>query len=115
MPSVGRPYKRRFRGADYRAPRAIAIAFSCGSPQRRPSCRRERKIPMTNDVVIAGGGPNGLLLACELGLAGIRSTVLEELPGERAEPRANGLVGQVIRMLDRRGLYERITGGAAPP
>lgn len=70
---------------------------------------------MINDVVIAGGGPNGLLLACELGLAGVRSTVLEELPGERAESRANGLVGQVVRMLDRRGLYERITGSTEPP
>lgn len=70
---------------------------------------------MINDVVIAGGGPNGLMLACELGLAGVRSTVLEELPGARAESRANGLVGQVIQMIDRRGLYERITGSAEPP
>src|SRR5690242_11092519 len=70
---------------------------------------------MINDVVIAGGGPNGLMLACELGLAGVRSTVPEQLPGARAESRANGLVGQVVRMLDRRGLYERITGSSAPP
>jgi len=55
------------------------------------------------------------MLACELGLAGVRSTVLEELPGARAESRANGLVGQVIQMIDRRGLYERITGSAEPP
>src|SRR6185437_14574042 len=55
------------------------------------------------------------MLACELGLAGVRSTVLEDLPGARAESRANGLVGQVIQMIDRRGLYERITGSAEPP
>jgi 2-polyprenyl-6-methoxyphenol hydroxylase-like FAD-dependent oxidoreductase len=70
---------------------------------------------MINDVVIAGAGPNGLMLACELSLAGVRPIVLERLPEPGAEPRANGLVGQVVRMLDRRGLYERITGGTLPP
>src|ERR1700722_3128382 len=70
---------------------------------------------MINDVVIAGAGPNGLMLACELSLAGVRPIVLERLPEPSAEPRANGLVGAVVRMLDRRGLYERITGDAEPP
>ena len=70
---------------------------------------------MIHDVVIAGAGPNGLLLACELSLAGARPIVLERLPEPVPEPRANGVVGQVVRMLDRRGLYERITGGTQPP
>ncbi|MCA1186726.1 MULTISPECIES: FAD-dependent monooxygenase [unclassified Saccharopolyspora] len=70
---------------------------------------------MTTDVVIAGAGPNGLMLACELSLAGIRPLVLERLPGRTAEHRANGLVGQVVRMLDRRGLYERLNGNSGPP
>lgn len=70
---------------------------------------------METDVVIAGAGPNGLMLACELSLAGIRPTVLERLPEPSTEPRANGLVGQVVRMLDRRGLYERITGSTETP
>ncbi|MDH2426560.1 FAD-dependent monooxygenase [Sphaerisporangium sp. TRM90804] len=69
----------------------------------------------STDVVIAGGGPNGLMLACELSLAGVRPVVLERLPGRTGENRANGLVGQVVRMLDRRGLHERLTGGAEPP
>jgi 2-polyprenyl-6-methoxyphenol hydroxylase-like FAD-dependent oxidoreductase len=67
------------------------------------------------DVVIAGAGPNGLMLACELGLAGVRPVVLERLPAPGTEPRANGLVGQVVRMLDRRGLYERLSGSTNPP
>lgn len=67
------------------------------------------------DVVIAGGGPNGLLLACELRLAGVRPVVLERLPVRGAVPKANGLVGQVVRMLDLRGLYERLAGRAGPP
>lgn len=57
------------------------------------------------DIVISGAGPNGLMLACELALAGMRPVVLDKLPGPSSEPKANGLVGQVVRMLDMRGLY----------
>ncbi|MFI0260663.1 FAD-dependent monooxygenase [Streptomyces sp. NPDC017056] len=67
------------------------------------------------DVVIAGAGPNGLMLACELALAGARPLVLERLTEPTTEQRANGLVGQVVRMLDRRGLYERLTAPGAIP
>ncbi|TLP62403.1 FAD-dependent monooxygenase [Microbispora triticiradicis] len=70
---------------------------------------------MTVDVLIAGAGPNGLMLACELSLGGVRPIVLERLPDNTKENRANGLVGQVVRALDRRGLYERLSGGAEPP
>ncbi|MFE3215011.1 FAD-dependent monooxygenase [Streptomyces antimycoticus] len=67
------------------------------------------------EVVIAGAGPNGLMLACELALAGVRPVVLERLTEPTDTQRANGLVGQVIRMLDRRGLYERLaTPGTTP-
>ncbi|NTY58009.1 FAD-dependent oxidoreductase [Mycolicibacterium sphagni] len=69
----------------------------------------------SHPVVISGAGPNGLMLACELALAGVQSTVLDVLPGPNDEPKANGLVGQVVRLLDMRGLYARITGLADPP
>jgi 2-polyprenyl-6-methoxyphenol hydroxylase-like FAD-dependent oxidoreductase len=68
-----------------------------------------------SDIVIAGAGPNGLMLACELALAGIRPVVLDGLPGPSPEPKANGLVGQVVRMLDMRGLYREFTGDENPP
>ncbi|MEV0381160.1 FAD-dependent monooxygenase [Nonomuraea sp. NPDC050643] len=70
---------------------------------------------MSADVVIAGGGPNGLMLACELSLAGVRAVVLERLPERTRENRANGLVGQVVPLLERRGLYERLSGSKEPP
>ena len=67
------------------------------------------------DVVISGAGPNGLMLACELALAGVHPVVLDKLPGPSDEPKANGLVGQVIRLLDMRGLYQAFGGNAGPP
>ncbi|MDP9794530.1 2-polyprenyl-6-methoxyphenol hydroxylase-like FAD-dependent oxidoreductase [Catenuloplanes nepalensis] len=67
------------------------------------------------DVVVAGAGPNGLMAACELALAGVRPLVLERDPAPREEQRANGMVGQIVRMLDRRGLLSRLTGDTAAP
>jgi 2-polyprenyl-6-methoxyphenol hydroxylase-like FAD-dependent oxidoreductase len=68
-----------------------------------------------SDVVIAGAGPNGLMLAAELGLAGIRPVVLDPLPGPNPQPRANGIVGQAVRLLDHRGLYGRLAATSDPP
>ncbi|MGB9226133.1 FAD-dependent monooxygenase [Mycobacterium sp.] len=68
-----------------------------------------------SDVVIAGAGPNGLMLAAELGLAGIRPVVLDPLPGPNPQPRANGIVGQAVRILDHRGLYGMLAATSDPP
>ena len=67
------------------------------------------------DVVIAGAGPDGLMLACELGLAGIRPVVLDPTPGPNLQPRANRIAGQAARILDHRGLYSELAerSGAA--
>jgi 2-polyprenyl-6-methoxyphenol hydroxylase-like FAD-dependent oxidoreductase len=75
----------------------------------------KEKHSMDADVVIVGAGPNGLMLACELALAGVRAVVLESLSVPSDVPKANGLVGQVVRLVDRRGLYEPLGGGTEPP
>src|ERR1035438_153046 len=70
----------------------------------------------TLDVVIVGAGPTGLMLACELGLAGIRATVLENLPSPTGLSKALGLQARSMEMLDHRGLLERFgTARRAPP
>nr|WP_042195318.1 FAD-dependent monooxygenase [Kibdelosporangium sp. MJ126-NF4]CEL21929.1 Salicylate hydroxylase [Kibdelosporangium sp. MJ126-NF4]CTQ92709.1 Salicylate hydroxylase (EC 1.14.13.1) [Kibdelosporangium sp. MJ126-NF4] len=65
-------------------------------------------------IVIAGGGPNGLMLACELALSGTKPVVLERLTERSGEPKANGMVGQVVRLLHQRGLLRRLSGEEAP-
>jgi 2-polyprenyl-6-methoxyphenol hydroxylase-like FAD-dependent oxidoreductase len=59
------------------------------------------------DIVIVGGGPVGLMLACELRLGGTDPVVLERLPGISEIPKGNGLAGQIVPMLDYRGLLDR--------
>ena len=70
---------------------------------------------MNIDVLTAGAGPNGLLMAGELALAGVRPVVLERLPERATRPKANGLVGRIVPALDYRGLYEPFSGNSTPP
>src|SRR4051794_24572488 len=65
---------------------------------------------MDADVIIVGGGPVGLLLAGELVLAGVRPVVLEQLSERSTAYKANALVGQIVRFLDHRGLYQSFGG-----
>ncbi len=62
----------------------------------------------TTDVVVVGGGPVGLLLACELRLGGVDVTVLERLPERTREIRAGAIHVRSIETLQRRGLVERL-------
>jgi len=59
-------------------------------------------------VVIAGGGPTGLMLAGELALAGVDVAVVERRETqELAGSRAGGLHARTIEVLDQRGIAER--------
>ncbi|KAK6429332.1 hypothetical protein LTR95_014519, partial [Oleoguttula sp. CCFEE 5521] len=50
----------------------------------------------TADVVVAGAGPAGLMLACTLAKYGIRATVLDDRPTRTSTGRADGLQPKTI-------------------
>ena len=59
-------------------------------------------------VVIAGGGPTGLMLAGELALAGIDVVIVERRASQDVDgSRAGGLHSRTIEVLDQRGIAER--------
>src|ERR687885_1041728 len=59
-------------------------------------------------VVIAGGGPTGLMLAGELALAGIDVAIVERgASQDLIGSRAGGLHSRTIEVLDQRGIAER--------
>lgn len=59
-------------------------------------------------VVIAGGGPTGLMLAAELALARVNVAIVERrLTQELAGSRAGGLHARSIEVLDQRGIADR--------
>jgi 3-(3-hydroxy-phenyl)propionate hydroxylase len=59
-------------------------------------------------VVIAGGGPTGLMLAGELALAGVDVAIVERRAGkDLAGSRAGGLHSRTIDVLDQRGIADR--------
>jgi 2-polyprenyl-6-methoxyphenol hydroxylase-like FAD-dependent oxidoreductase len=73
--------------------------------------------PIPHDIVIAGAGPVGLFLACELRLAGLSVLVLEQAedphsPLKRLPFGMRGLSAPTIEAFHRRGLLDDI---AAPP
>ncbi|MCX4539359.1 rifampin monooxygenase [Streptomyces sp. NBC_01565] len=59
------------------------------------------------DVIVAGAGPTGLMLACELRLHGVHVVVLERETEPTRQSRAQGLHVRSIEVMDQRGLLER--------
>ena len=72
-------------------------------------CSVRRGAAMTEHaVVIAGGGPTGLMLAGELALAGIDVVIVERRASQDLDgSRAGGLHSRTIEVLDQRGIADR--------
>ena len=62
----------------------------------------------THAVVIAGGGPTGLMLAAELALARVDVVIVERRENQDLEStRSRGLHARTIEVLDQRGIADR--------
>jgi len=74
----------------------------------------------SNDVIIAGGGPVGLFLACELAMAGVAVLVLEREHAVESSWK-NGILGRrgvfipAIEAFYRRGLLDKVVGDGQRP
>ena len=69
-----------------------------------------------SDVVIVGGGPVGLWLACELALAKVKVTVLERRTERVTQSRALSIHGRTLEVFALRGIVDRfLTRGRAIP
>ena len=66
-------------------------------------------------VVISGAGPVGMILALELSLHGIHSTVVEQAPHTTRFPKMDLTNARSLELLDRLGLVDDIRSvGVAP-
>lgn len=68
-----------------------------------------------HEIIIAGGGPTGLMLAGELALAGVDVAIVErrmtmDVPGRRA----GGLHARTLEVLDQRGIVDRFLAEGRP-
>jgi 3-(3-hydroxy-phenyl)propionate hydroxylase len=66
-------------------------------------------------VVIAGGGPTGMMLAAELTLAGTDVVVVERRVDQELDgSRAGGLHARTLEVLDQRGVADRFVAAGDP-
>ena len=66
-------------------------------------------------VVIAGGGPTGLMLAGELALAGVDVAIVERRATQDIDgSRSRGLHSRTIEVLDQRGIADRFLAEGQP-
>jgi 2-polyprenyl-6-methoxyphenol hydroxylase-like FAD-dependent oxidoreductase len=70
---------------------------------------------MDVDVVVVGAGPTGLMLAGELGQAGMRTLLLERRPEPSGIAKAGGLAGQILQLLHYRGELDRFREASTGP
>src|SRR5690348_10191029 len=69
----------------------------------------------TQDVVIVGAGPTGLLLAGDLAAAGVPVTVLERRPEQENNlTRAFAVHARTLELLDARGLADDLISRGTP-
>jgi len=70
---------------------------------------------LETEVLIAGGGPCGLMLANELGRRGIGCLVVDQKPGTAFNPQANATQARTMEHYRRLGFAEEVRFMGLPP
>ncbi len=70
---------------------------------------------MDVDAIVVGAGPTGLMVAGELGQAGVRTLVLERRSEPSEVAKAGGLSGQILQLLHYRGELDRFREASVGP
>ena len=115
--AVGAPRPCVDGHANDRRPTAVdlpgpGIAWSTAVGQQSLAWRRGG-VMGTQDVVLVGAGPTGLLLAGDLAAAGVPVTVLERRPEQENNlTRAFAVHARTLEVLDARGLADELSRGA---
>ncbi|WP_211299677.1 FAD-dependent monooxygenase, partial [Amycolatopsis lexingtonensis] len=63
---------------------------------------------MSLEVLIAGAGPTGLTLACELARGGVPFRLVEAAPGPRPGSRGKGVQPRSLEVFDDLGVVDRV-------
>ena len=74
-----------------------------------------RRPVIETDVLIAGGGPCGLMLANELGRRAIRCLLIDQKPGSAFNPQANATQARTMEHFRRLGFAHEIRAQGLPP
>ena len=98
----------RRSGRASKGQRWTAMPRSPGPPSSLSSSRQPERGHDGHAVVIAGGGPTGMMLAAELALARVDVAIVERrATQDLAGSRAGGLQARTIEVLDQRGVADR--------
>jgi 2-polyprenyl-6-methoxyphenol hydroxylase-like FAD-dependent oxidoreductase len=74
-----------------------------------------KDFPSECEVLLAGGGPCGLMLANELGRRGIRTVLVDEKPGTAFNPQANATQARTMEHYRRLGFADEVRAQGLPP